>query len=489
MENISVYRGNILIIYIFLLAILIRVALSLLTISYVPDEIWQYLEPAYGLLTGHWVITWEFREGIRSWLVPEVLAIPMSLGHALAPNSQWHLILPRAFLACLSLSIPYAFWWLGRRISTTHALVALFVGAFWAEIFYFSPRALGDSISCMVAFPAICAAYRLRDTPTSLRVFLAGFLVALCFVIRFQLAPALLLLSLWALWRAPRSAWPLFLAGAVLGLCVDALANAAVGAPPFVWILRNLTANLVEGRANSFGTASAQSYIVLIFLTWKGATIFIVPSMALGSRRFPVVLVMALAVFLTHSLIPHKELRFILFSEMSFIFLAAIGSVDIAHFLSVRLNEPLSRVTAAVLVVWLMMSASIGLTSPFKENWTQYRAILNAQVIAGRRPDICGFAVESPGYPAPSYAFLNRNVPILMMGNSGDAVNVSPRANTVVASREYGRKFLPNFVRNECMVQASLTKPVEYCVFTRRGNCVRDVGAFDYNRALAEKGL
>ncbi|MDB5597562.1 MAG: Alg9 family protein mannosyltransferase, partial [Hyphomicrobiales bacterium] len=44
------------------------------------DEIFQHLEPAYRLGTGEGVITWEFREGIRSWWLPGVIDFIMRIG-------------------------------------------------------------------------------------------------------------------------------------------------------------------------------------------------------------------------------------------------------------------------------------------------------------------------------------------------------------------------------------------------------------------------
>ena len=35
-----------------------------------PDEIFQSLEPAHRLLTGWGIVSWEWRDGIRSWLFP-----------------------------------------------------------------------------------------------------------------------------------------------------------------------------------------------------------------------------------------------------------------------------------------------------------------------------------------------------------------------------------------------------------------------------------
>lgn len=42
-----------------------------------PDEVFQTLEPAHRLAFGVGVISWEWRDGIRSWVFPACLAVVM----------------------------------------------------------------------------------------------------------------------------------------------------------------------------------------------------------------------------------------------------------------------------------------------------------------------------------------------------------------------------------------------------------------------------
>lgn len=67
----------------FLLLFAFRSIISLLTRSYIdPDEYWQSLEPAHWLVFGYGELTWEWRQGLRSWLgiAPFLLAyLPLRL--------------------------------------------------------------------------------------------------------------------------------------------------------------------------------------------------------------------------------------------------------------------------------------------------------------------------------------------------------------------------------------------------------------------------
>ncbi len=53
-----------------------------------PDEVMQSLEQAHRLVFGSGLVPWEFRDGARSWLLPGMLAVPMWLGDAVAPDRE-----------------------------------------------------------------------------------------------------------------------------------------------------------------------------------------------------------------------------------------------------------------------------------------------------------------------------------------------------------------------------------------------------------------
>ena len=76
-----------------------------------PDEFFQYLEPAWGRLTGVGIETWEWRNGIRSWVLPGYhgawMAILMRLG---VHDGSTIAKLLQAHWALLSMSLVWAGW-------------------------------------------------------------------------------------------------------------------------------------------------------------------------------------------------------------------------------------------------------------------------------------------------------------------------------------------------------------------------------------------
>ena len=92
-------------------AFLIRVLLAwFVPGAWRPDEFFQYLEPAHRLSFGTGIITWEWRVGIRSWLVPGFFALLMMVGQWL--GIEILLFFMRVCLSFLSLFVPGVFFWL-----------------------------------------------------------------------------------------------------------------------------------------------------------------------------------------------------------------------------------------------------------------------------------------------------------------------------------------------------------------------------------------
>ncbi|MEE7548470.1 4-amino-4-deoxy-L-arabinose transferase, partial [Xanthomonas sp. Kuri4-1] len=152
-----------------------------------PDEVWQYLEPAHHLAFGRWVVAWEYRDGIRTWLIPALLALPMTLGDALAPAGPLYLLLPRLLLVLLSLSVVACATAMGLRLSRLHGAMAGFATAVWAELVYFAPRAMSEPVSLALFFPAALLLTRAPARRTPGVYLAAGLLLGLCFSARFQL--------------------------------------------------------------------------------------------------------------------------------------------------------------------------------------------------------------------------------------------------------------------------------------------------------------
>ena len=171
-----------------LLAVAVRLPLAFWPNVNHPDEIFQYLEPAWRMLGHDGIVTWEWRDGIRSSFLPTLFVGPVLLGDWLAPGGAGAFIVPRLVVALASLSIVISAWFFGARVSRMHAIIAALVAAIWFEVVYFAPHTLSEPLATALIVPA---ALLLTDGPSQKRLVIGGGLLALAFVWRFQYAPAM----------------------------------------------------------------------------------------------------------------------------------------------------------------------------------------------------------------------------------------------------------------------------------------------------------
>ncbi|KUR76265.1 mannosyltransferase [Novosphingobium sp. Fuku2-ISO-50] len=473
-------------------ALVVRVALaSQMTVLHA-DEVWQYLEPAYGLITGSWVRAWEFHAGIRGWFVPVLLIPPLALGHAIAPESQLHIYLMRAMLSVISLGIPIAWYDLARPFGRRHALIAAWVAAIWCEVFYFGVRPSSEALGMALLFPAMALAQRLRHDPGPRKALALGLLLALGFVVRFHYLPAIGLIAIWGLGRSWQRVMPALALGFSAGIAIGGLCDLITGHAPLVWIWRSIAFNVVTGGSSMFGTQPPWWFATYQIETWGWASLAIIPLILLGAWRLPMLLLIAAAVYAPHSLIAHKEYRFVILGTTTLILLAVIGSVELCALL--RRRWPDERITLAALGLgWSALSLTVALSPVFIEYWTQGDEAFSTLVIAGEQPGLCGIALyEQPNHPALAMSLFNRNVPALLFDGPeapDEARAMVDRYNVAIASQLHGAALPRGFHLVTCWHQQKF--PIEdrqQCLFVRSGGCHGSAGDFSYQPAMERRG-
>lgn len=462
------------------LAVLLRTAVACWPVLDHADELWQYLEPAHHLSAGPWVQTWEARAGARSWLLPMLFAGPMAIGHAAAPATLLDLILPRLVCVLIALGAVLGAARLGWRLSRLHGLVAAFVAAIWYELVYFGPRTMSEPIAtaCFLA-----AADLLLTERDARRTIAGGVLLGLCCVVRFHYGPAALVLAIAAArldWRA----WRLLAAGGGVALGASALADLAAGATPFLWIVRNVTLNLVADRSADYGVSPAWWYLKALFDLWGWAGIPIVAAALVGARRYPALLIAALVNLAVHSLVPHKEYRFILLTTTLFVTLGAIGSVDLLLRFAGRGRARVAQLGAA----WLLLSAGCGALGSSAHTWGNNGRLIAAWRLAGRIQAACGVGIYRPARPlVASYTLLARNIPIYQYDEPDAAAARQSRAFNLVFSPWEHRGAFSGYR----LVGCGDRRKRDACVFERSGPCIESAldAPFEVNTVLKRKAL
>lgn len=385
-----------------------------------PDELYQYLEQAHRLVVGHGIVPWEYREGMRSWLLPLILSLPLRLGEAIAPGGLLGLALAKGLVAAIALAPVGAAWALGARLSRLHGLIAATVTAIWVESIYFSGHVLTE-ILATASF--LCAAALIRPGTTRGVLAIAGALLGTAAILRFQYAPAIgvfTVVTLGARWRD----WPSLIAGGLAILAASACIDLAMGQVPFGWIAANIRENLVEGAADRFGIAGPLAYFQLLWLHWGVATPALLLLPLVVWRRYPGLFWAAIANLLVHMAIGHKEYRFLWLTVHVLVVLSAIASAELLHRALERRNAgPRARIAGALalVVLWAGTSAWLVRSDPLRTDWNKFAARMAAMSDAGQHPGLCGVAIYGIQYWSGSYTYLRRDVPIYIPSWPGAA--------------------------------------------------------------------
>lgn len=411
------------------------------------DEIFQTLEPAHRLLTGHGVTTWEWQAGIRNWLFPDMIAgvwrvtDALGLGH----SPLWI----QGILCVLSLGLVAVFMALGAIVAGRTGLVACgLVGALWPDLVLGASRtttevlggnllALGTLLGVVAhALPsagAFTVSWR-RSYDVALYG-AAAFFVGCGAGLRFQLMPAGLLALAWMAWwlRRRPAVVALMAAASALPVAGYGLVDLHTSGTFFGSVFRNVHANIGQNIAATYGTAPFYFYIVDLLGRWQVGFAIVAFFFLRGCRQFPMPSAVAGIIILSHSVIGHKEPSFIYGAIPLLLAVAAM-----------RFGEWMDHVPVLRPGHWAMMGLAIVSLSGFvQQNYLarirNSNALIHLQQVAARQKDLCGLAFPVRGEWAHTggYSYFSRrDVPIYFADDGPSLAALSGGYNYIIT---YGR--------------------------------------------------
>ena len=447
---------------ILLIAIALRIAaFSLFEIVH-PDELMQYQEQAFRLVHGHGLAPWEARYGIRSPLIPMLLAGPMALAGLFAPDGWFPLGLAHGVYTALCLMIVPAAWWIGAARSRWHGVVAAAIAAVWFESVMFGVQVLSESLAAAFACAGTAALLH-RDRRRA--VLIAGFLLAFAVLLRMQYGVYAAVLTVLIL-RADAKAWRTLALGALPALALSAAADLAAGMVPFSWAVKNLSQNIGENRAAFFGVSDHWQYARYLLARLQPAAPLILVTALFAPRQYRPVLIAAIATILAHSLIGHKEYRFIWLPVFLIVILAGIASAELALRLARRRGESDVRSAAAIAftcALWAVLSFASYRATGGMGVFRGGAYMTSLGQMAARIPSTCGIAVPTPDRDHVTQAFLPRRVELYLF---------PPEHN------EGAKPFDPRLLdaANALIVTGKAPPPVQFGVLACRTGNARDGG-------------
>jgi hypothetical protein len=228
---------------------------------------------------------------------------------------------------------------------------------------------------------------------------------------------------------------------------------------------------------------------------WSIAIVPLAFAIVRGWRHAPELTWVAIVNIAFHSLIGHKEYRFIFLSVALLIIIAALGSVDWIAMLRTR---PGWRRWSIPIIAggWVSVSAVLVMTGWMPAYWM--RGIGAAKLTAKLKadPQMCGLALHDvPVFLMPGRERLAGRSPLygLYSGDplaAGHLAAVTPKAssafNRILVYRSMEKQLPSNFTARGCEIVSG----AEVCIFARDGGCDADAASsFEINDVIARAGL
>lgn len=384
-----------------------------------PDEIYQSLEPAHRLVWGRGWIALEFREGLRTWVLPGLVAGMLEVFRGLG-LSRPALYVPAAKLvfAAVGVATAWATARLARRMGAG-PLESAAAGALWAlaaPAIYFAPRGLSEPLS---AFPVTLGLAWALPAEASRRERVLGASL-LGFAVLLRLHDALICVALVGTWLARRR-WrqSAEVAGVLVGwaLLLGLLDRLTWGGW-FHSAAAYWQYNWVQGRGALFGVSPPSYYLRTLWTSMPAVAALMVPAVLLGALRAPA-LAATVALFLgVHSAIPHKELRFILPVLPAAMALAGVGLAVAATRVDRRLPAGLALL-AAVISGARFHALTFGDLGAYEGRrdavsaYQDFAAVNRLLLVASELPGLCGLKVEATHIAwAGGYTYFHRDAPM-----------------------------------------------------------------------------
>ena len=375
------------------------------------DETLQYFEQGHRLEFGSGIVPWEFDDGVRSWLLPGLIALAMRVTTRFSDDPMLYVGLVRTVCVILSMTIVFVGFRTGEREGgRAGAIVTGGFCAIWFDLIYFAPAVMTEVLA---AHCAILALFLGQGTRTTRRGYWVGALFGAAVCLRYQYAPALGLAALWQYRTQPRYWQWLFLGSMSVLLPFSGILDALTWGGAFQSIWLNFARNSLQGIATAMGTQASGYYLDYLTVALLPLPLFLGLAVV-GATRFPALAIAALATLVMHSLVPHKEVRFIYLTIAAAPILIGLGASHVLGLLAMRRGPRAITVGAPLfLAVSVALSCFIA-TGPLDARWSFQRGMVHAFLTAHREPGMCGLQVrDMPPWQSGGYTYLNRDVPLM----------------------------------------------------------------------------
>jgi phosphatidylinositol glycan class B len=373
-----------------------------------PDEVYQFLEPAWWRVHNYGIKAWEWEVGIRNWAVPLFFSVIIRFCDAVGihhPRVVRALIeVPQFLLHAWMLQAVYRY--AERRVGARWGLWAIFGVGLYGLVIAFAGRTLGESISASFF---IIGAEALDRTERPVRAgLIGGALLGLSVVARYGSAALVVAAMIWLLGARK---WKVFGLAALSGLAVAAglgLLDLLTWHRAFHSFIYYFEFNVTSGQAAlHFGRQPASFYVSFLF---EYAPLWVWPGLVFAvwkqRPRIPITFFCAVAYLVVLSVTAHKELRFLYPGWVCLAVAAAPGVVGLLRLIP----RPDLRASLAPVAVAIGLGVAFIPGELQAQRGDQFRAIIEAT----RPPEVTGLLIVNEGvWGAGGSFYIGKPIPWL----------------------------------------------------------------------------
>jgi len=270
---------------------------------------------------------------------------------------------------------------------------------------------------------------------------------------------------------------------------IGALSDIIAGRVPYLWILVNYHFNIMQNRAAMFGTDGPLLYADLLLFHLGPVTILIAVGAVLSPGRYRPLLWALLTNLVFHSMIAHKEYRFVWISVVSLLVLAAITSVTVAERALAQRGRVLGQTgLAALALMWLGCGWVANANSGGARALRTGAPFALAGLDGARRSQTCGIALPNQWRAHLVPAMLPRAVPLytfpsaVLESDESLPREIIDSANVLIFSKR------PRGAEAYTRLSCHANFLIRVCAYVRPGPCHGD-SARTYQSKLEQEGL
>jgi len=338
----------------------------------------------------------------------------------------------KIILSIVSLStVWFGFKWARMVSGMDAAIIAAGCCATWYELVDFGSRAMTEVVAAHLLLPGLYLGAYGEEIPEPKRLHWAGAFCGLALSLRIQLAPAVLFALVWFCGPQWRKRILHLGLGFALPIAIFGIVDLFTWSYPFQSFIRYFWVNAVLGRSKDYGTEPWIWYLAILVETLGPMLLFAL----IGATRSIFLGGVALVIFLSHSMLAHKEARFLYPLVPLVLTLGAIGIADLAP--KLRFGQK-SASSAGTITKGLIISVLLSvLLAPMFPHWANNSGAIVAFDQLSRDSTVCGLGLyRFPWYNTGGYAHLHRNVPMLSILNSSELAADSAAVNALVAPQQ-----------------------------------------------------